>query len=102
MPLYFFNQAGAVYDPDVEGVELASLLEASIEAVKYAAETLRDRPEIIWLGDEFRVEVTDDKQLILFIFIAIGVDSPAVAQQQSRGVRSPKLDRESLRDGSNP
>ena len=42
MPLYFFNQAGAVYDPDVEGVELASLSEARIEAVKYAAETLRD------------------------------------------------------------
>ena len=84
MPLCFFNQAGAVYDPDVEGVELASLSEARIEAVKYAAETLRDRPEIIWQGDEFRVEVTDDKQLILFIFIAIGVDSPAVAGVSSK------------------
>ena len=74
----FFNQAGAVYDADVIGIELATISDARIEAVKYAAETLRDRPELAWLGDEFRVEVTDENKLILFTFIAVGVDAPAV------------------------
>ena len=78
MPLFFFNQAGAVYDPDVEGVELATISDARIQAVKFAGETLRDRPELAWLGDEYRVEVTDENQLILFTFVAMGVDSPAV------------------------
>ena len=75
--LYFFNQAGVVYDPDVEGIELASISEARIEAVKFAAKTLRDRPELVWLGDEYRVEVTDENQLSLFTVIAFGVDAPA-------------------------
>ena len=75
--LLFFNQAGAVYHPDVEGIELPTMSDARIEAVGYAAGMLRDRPELAWLGDEFRVEVTDENQLILFTFIAMGVDSAA-------------------------
>ena len=75
--LYFFNQAGAVYDPDIEGVELATLSDARIEAVRFASEALRDQPDLAWRGEEYRVEVTDPDQLILFTFIAMGVDSPA-------------------------
>lgn len=78
VPLFFFNQAGVVYDPDVEGIELATVSDARIQAVQFAGEALRDRPELAWLGDEYRVEVTDENQLILFTFIAMGVDSPAV------------------------
>ena len=73
---YFFNLAGAVHDPDNEGCELASLSDARIEAVKVGGEYLRDRPEVVWLGDEFRVEVTNSKRLVLFTFIALGVDAP--------------------------
>jgi hypothetical protein len=75
--LYFFNQAGAVYDADDEGVELATLSEARIEAVRFAAATLKDRPELAWLGEDYRIEVTDENQLLLFTFIALGVDAPA-------------------------
>ena len=74
---YFFNIAGAVSDPDEEGIELPTISEARIEAVRFASEYLRDRPEAAWLGDEFRVEVTNADSLILFTFIAIGVDAPA-------------------------
>jgi hypothetical protein len=77
--LFFFNLAGVVYDPDVQGVELATLSDARIEAVKFAGETLKDRPQLAWLGEELRVEVTDANQLILFTIIAIGIDSPAAA-----------------------
>jgi hypothetical protein len=45
---YFFNIAGAVYDPDNEGVELSSIDAARIEAVKHASELMRDRPHIVW------------------------------------------------------
>lgn len=75
--LFFFNQAGAIYDPDVEGIELANISDARVEAVKFAAHTLLHRPEVAWLGDEYRVEVTDENRLILFTFIALGVDGPA-------------------------
>jgi len=76
---FFFNLAGAVYDPDKDGMELPSLSDARIMAVQTAAELLRDRPELAWLGDEFRVEVTDSKQLVLCTVITFGVDAPAAA-----------------------
>ena len=74
---YFFNIAGVVSRPDDEGHELSSLSDARIEAVRFASEYLRDRPELVWMGEEFRVEVCDDKNRCLFTFIAVGVDAPA-------------------------
>jgi phage terminase large subunit-like protein len=75
--LYFFNIAGAAYDPDVEGFELASMGEARLMAAKHAGELLRDRPGLVWQGEELRVEVTDSNQLVLFTVIVLGVDAPA-------------------------
>lgn len=74
---YYFNIAGAVDEPDQTGIKFATLSDARIEAVRFAAEYLRDRPELVWLGEEFRVEVCDDSRQTLFTFIAVGVDAPA-------------------------
>mgnify|MGYP006952620599 CR=1 FL=1 len=73
---YFFNLAGAVHDPDNEGYELANISEARIQAARFAGEYLRDRPEIVWMGEEFRIEVTDSDKVLQFTFIAVGVDAP--------------------------
>ncbi|QAY77941.1 hypothetical protein [Sphingosinicella sp. BN140058] len=75
--LYFFNVAGAVYDPDQEGVELASMAEARALAARHAGELIRDRPDLAWVGEELRVEVTDKNQMVLFTVIVVGIDSPA-------------------------
>jgi hypothetical protein len=77
--LCFFNLAGAVYDPDVEGIEMASIGDARSEAARFAGELIRDQPNLIWAGEEIRVEVTDANQLILFTIIVLGVDAPAVS-----------------------
>lgn len=74
---YFFNLAGAIYDPDVAGVELPTLGDARMVAAQHAGELLRDRPGCVWGGEELRVEVTDADQLVLFTVIVIGVDAPA-------------------------
>ena len=75
--LCFFNLAGAVYDPDVKGLKMPSLVEARLEAARYIGEVIRDRPNLVWAGEEVRVEVTDDRQLVLFTVIVLGVDAPA-------------------------
>jgi hypothetical protein len=75
--LYFFNIAGAAYDPDVEGYELPSMHEARLMATRHAGEVLRDRPGLAWTGEELRIEVTDSAQLVLFTVIVFGVESPA-------------------------
>ena len=56
MALYFFNIAGAIYDPDVEGVELASMGDARVMAAQRAGELLRDRPGAVWAGEELRID----------------------------------------------
>ena len=79
----FFNLAGAVYDSDVEGYEVATLDEARVLAAKHVAEVIRDRPDVVWAGEEIRLEVTDERQLVLFTIIVVGVDAPAVDSQPS-------------------
>jgi hypothetical protein len=74
---YFFNLAGATYDPDVEGFEFATPAGARAEAVRYAGEMIRDHPTMVWAGEDFRVEVTDAHQLVLFTVIVLGVISAA-------------------------
>lgn len=72
---YFFNLAGAVEDPDDDGFEFEDLSDARINAAIFAGEYLRDRPEVVWSGNEFRVEVTDSEGVLQFTFIALGVDA---------------------------
>ena len=75
--LCFFNLAGAIYDPDVEGIEVPTIGEARVLAARHMAEVIRDDPAVVWKGDEVRVEVTDANQLVLFTIVAVGVDAPA-------------------------
>lgn len=74
---YFFNIAGAITDRDNQGVDISSLCEARVEAVKFAAQYLSEKPQLLWLGEELRVEVLDSDRRLLFTFIALGVDAPA-------------------------
>ena len=77
MARYFFNLAGAVYDPDNEGFDLPSLGQARVMAAQHAGEVLRDRPGVVWDGEELRVEVTDENRLVMFTLIVVGVDAPS-------------------------
>ncbi|MDB5719801.1 MAG: hypothetical protein JWP15_419 [Alphaproteobacteria bacterium] len=74
---YFFNLAGAVHDPDNAGLELADMGSARLMAAQHAGELLRDRPGLVWQGEELRVEVTDCDRLVMFTVIVLGVDAPA-------------------------
>lgn len=75
--LCFFNLAGAIHDPDVDGFEVATLDQARILAAAHVAEVIRDRPEVVWCGEEVRLEVTDHAQTVLFTIIVTGVDAAA-------------------------
>jgi hypothetical protein len=52
---------------DDEGVELASLADARKEAVVFAAETLKDRPEIAWRDKQFCVQVEDENGQVVCV-----------------------------------
>lgn len=80
---YSFNKAGAVFDPDNEGSEIGSSNEARAEAVRYAGEILRGHPALVWHGEDFRIEVTDDQRMLLFTVTVIGMDSPPTTNREA-------------------
>lgn len=79
--LYFFNLAGAIYDPDVDGVELASIGEARVMGAQHAGELLRDRPGVLWEGEELRIEVTGADQQVLTTILVTAVDDAAAEKE---------------------
>ena len=90
MSRFFFNEIEGEFKPDDQGVELASLDDARLEAVRYAAEVLRDRPSIVWEGDEYRIEVTNAEHLLLFTLIVVGLDAPAGGRSTNKALLSTK------------
>jgi phage terminase large subunit-like protein len=80
---FYFNLAGAVHDADNEGMEFSTLSEARIEAARFAGELLHERPELVWAGDELRVEITNEHQIMMCTVIVLGVDAPAAKGMSS-------------------
>lgn len=77
MPRYFFHRSDGGFVPDTEGTELPDLSAARVEAVQFAAGTIRDRPDFVWDGKAFRVEVADEAGLLLCTLVVLGIDAPA-------------------------
>lgn len=63
---YFFHTQDGQRFPDEEGLELADLRCACIEATRALGNFLEQRPKDFWAHDCLTLEVTDDKGLILF------------------------------------
>ncbi|GJD96606.1 DUF6894 family protein [Methylobacterium iners] len=66
MPRYFFNVHDGRSKLDTEGTELPDWQTARREAVRLASGILRDEADRLSFGEEWRLEVTDSRGLILF------------------------------------
>lgn len=88
MPCYYFNQIDGEYKPDDEGTELPDLESARREAVRYAGEVLSEHPTLVWAGEDFRIEVTDEKKLLHFTLIVVGVDAPTGGKSNNKALRA--------------
>ena len=77
MPRYFFHRVDGGFVPDTEGTDLPDLDAARTEAVIYAGETIRDRPDFVWDGRDFRVEVMDEGGNLLCTVVVLGIDATA-------------------------
>ena len=61
---------------------MPDLATARTEAIRYAAATVKDHPDEVWIGDTFRVEVSDEGGMLLCTVVILALDAPA-----SRGLR---------------
>lgn len=75
MPRYFFHRTDGGFDVDHEGTELKDLQDARVQAILYAAGTMKDRPDYVWDGGDLRVEVADESGILLMTVIVMVVDA---------------------------
>ena len=75
MPRYFFHIVDGGLDPDLEGTELPDAQRARCEAIVYAGQTIRDRPDIVTRDGELRVEVTSEGGMLVTTVLVRLIDA---------------------------
>jgi len=78
MQRYFFNLADEAYPIDLQGTEFPSLDDARAEAVRFAGEVLRERPELASPEGELWVEVTDPNRALVFTLVTAAIGASAL------------------------
>lgn len=81
MPRFYFNVHDGKSGLDTQGTDLPDWRTARIEAIRLAGEILKDEASHIVLGDNWRIDVTDHRGLILFQMAILLIDSPVVSQR---------------------
>ena len=66
MPRYFFHVIDGFSTRDADGTELPDIHAAQGQAVTLAGEILREMGTTFWNGTEWRMEVADERNRILF------------------------------------
>lgn len=77
MPRYFFHRTDGFVEHDDTGTVFKDVAEARVAAVIFAGETLRDKPDYVWQGQELRVEVTDEQGRLILTVVSLAIDAPA-------------------------
>lgn len=77
MPRYFFKTEDGQVHRDQDGTELSGLSAARVHAIRYAGDVMSNEPDVLWDGNEFHVEVSDEKGALLFTIICHAQNAPA-------------------------
>lgn len=83
MPRYHFNVYDEHVSLDTDGTVLSDLQAARFEALQLAGEIIRDAAMRAELGEEWRLEVTDDTRLVLFRMDFVVADAPAAVRARA-------------------
>lgn len=63
-------------------VESDSLQALRIEVANFVGELLKDHAAQIWVDEDWRVDGTDERGLILYVMHLSAIQAPAVAQER--------------------
>lgn len=80
MPRFHFNVHDGVGVPDDEGTELPNLEAARHEAVKLAGLLLQENAAEFWNGEQWDMDVTDERGLILFTLTFLATNAPSTTR----------------------
>lgn len=79
MARYFFHVENGQSKLDDEGLELPDPHAARVEAVRKLGDILRADPHHFWDHQSFKLTVTDENHLVLFVLDLSGVVAPAMS-----------------------
>ena len=88
MPRYHFHSVDGHRVNDDSGVMLPDDRAAQYEGVRFAGEVLKGEPGLIWEKGQWRVEVTDDDNVLLFTVITLAIDAPRPASHPAEDRRA--------------
>ena len=74
---YYFSTKDSTAHRDTLGVELKDKAAARVEAIRYAGVVMADEPGVLWDGQEFHVQVSDERGLQLFDVVCYVLNAPA-------------------------
>ena len=60
-------------------VEMSDLTELRVEVARFVGQLLRDHANQIWVDEDWRVDVTDESGLILYVMQLTATNSAATA-----------------------
>jgi hypothetical protein len=49
-------------------------------AIRFAGAVMHDEPDVLWDGRDYRVEVTNEADDLLFTIVMLSIDAPASHQ----------------------
>ena len=82
MPRYFFNRMDGHNDSDADGSEHPDFAAAREAAIVFLAETIKARPCMLNDTGEFKVELTDERGLLLTTVVVHAINAPAIVVGQ--------------------
>jgi hypothetical protein len=84
VPRFFFHVSDGRDYPDLQGTVLASLSDVRVEAVRFAADLLKDNARRFWEGEEWSMRVADDQDLTLFTLMFVAVDAAIIPPKRDQ------------------
>jgi hypothetical protein len=67
MPAYHINIRTESHIADSLDVEMESLTDLRLDLARFVGELLKDHAELIWVDQDWQVDVTDASGLILYV-----------------------------------
>jgi hypothetical protein len=86
MPYYNINLRTASHIADMTEVNTESVEELRVEVARFISELLREHATALWIDQDWQVDVTDDKGMILFVVHLSAYASPAASKGKAGGL----------------
>jgi hypothetical protein len=84
MPTYNINVRTALHIADTTTVERTTLGELRLEMARFVGELLKDHAELIWIDQDWQVDVTNETGLILYVLHVSALETAATTGTISR------------------